>query len=88
MAATETGGRLSAGALDLLDAAALGKAQEEPQVLRRQAARAWRARWQTMLAVAAQDALAATLTQEGVLLLDAATGQEPTSVDVWLDGGD
>lgn len=86
VAATETGGRLSAGALELLDAAAQGKAQDEPPVLRQQAARSWRARWQTLLGVAAQDALAATLLQEGTLLLDAAAGQEPTSIDVWLDG--
>ena len=38
-----------------------------------------------MLAVAGQDALAATLVQEGVATLDAASGATPTSVDMWLD---
>ena len=88
VAATEVGGRLSREALELLEAAARSRAQQEPRVLRRQAARAWLARWQTMLAVAAQDALAATLINEGTRVLDAATSAEPTSVDVWLDGAD
>ena len=83
--AAEIGGRLNRQSLDLLDAAAAGKAAEEPPVLRRQAARAWRARWVTMLSVAIQDATAATLVAEGARFLDAAEGATPTAVDVWLD---
>ena len=86
VAATEVGGRVSKEALELLDAAAASRAQDEPRVLRAQAARSWRARWVTMLAVSAQDSLAATLVSEGVKTLDAASGPAPTSIDVWLDG--
>ena len=39
-----------------------------------------------MLSVAVQDALAATLVDEGVALLDAAGAAPPLSVEVWLDG--
>ena len=85
IAAMETGGRLCTEALELLDAAATAKAQAEPKPIRKQAAGAWRARWITLLAGAPQDALAATLVDEGARLLDA-NGQEPCSVDTWLDG--
>ena len=85
VAATETGGRLNSEALTLLDSAADSRAQTEPRVLRRQAARTWRSRWLGMLSIAAQDALAATLVCEGTSLLDAATGGAPACTDVWLD---
>ena len=39
----------------------------------------------TMISVVAQDALAATLVNDGVDLLDCADGFAPTSVDLWLD---
>ena len=84
--ATEIGGRLNKTALELLRAAAAGRAQHEPAPLRRQAARAWEARWTTLLAVAAQNALCATLVQEGSKILDAPCSAEPLGVDVWLDG--
>ena len=86
VAAMETGGRMSREALELLDAAAAVRASTEPRPLRRQAARAWRSRWCTMLAVAAQDALAATLVSEGARCLDAAAGEAPPGTEVWLDG--
>ena len=38
-----------------------------------------------MLAVTAQDALAATLVKEGLVHLDGHDGLGPLSVDVWLD---
>ena len=47
-------------------------------------ARVWRSRWITMIAVAAQNALAATLVQDGEKLLDAPDGIEPLAVDLWL----
>ena len=85
VAATEIGGRLNKQALEFLDAAAFHRAQQDPRPLRRQAARAWRARWITLLAVAAQDAIAATLVNEGPKLLDAPHGEAPPAVEVWLD---
>ena len=86
VAAIEVGGRMCREARDLLVSAAEARAQCEPAVLRRQAARSWRARWTAMLSVAVQSAVATTLVQEGVALLDAPAGQVPLSVDVWLDG--
>ena len=86
VATTEVGKRLNKKALELLRAAAAGRAQHEPAPLRRQAARAWEARWTTLLAVAAQNALCATLVQEGSKILDAPCSAEPLGVDVWLDG--
>ena len=38
-----------------------------------------------MLAVAGQDALAATLVSEGSRCLDAAAGEDPPGTEVWLD---
>ena len=81
----ETGGRFSRECLDFIDSAAGFKAQQDPRPLRRQASRAWRTRWTTLLSVAAQDAIAATLVQDGTKLLDAAPGEAPTAVDLWLD---
>ena len=87
-AGIETGGRLSKEALDLLSILASHKAVSEPPALRAAAARAWRARWVTMVSVVCQDSLAATLIDDGVSLLDTALSPEPLSVDVWLDGAD
>ena len=87
-AGVETGGRLSKEALDLLSILASHKAVSEPPALRAAAARAWRARWVTMVSVVCQDSLAATLIDDGVSLLDTALSPEPLSVDVWLDGAD
>ena len=86
LAAAEVGGRLNQESLELLDAAAQCRAQHDPAVLRRQAARAWRARWIGMIAVSAQDALAATLIQEGLGILDAPAGTVPETAEVWIDG--
>ena len=86
VAATEVGGRMCAEARDLLRSAAAARAQAEPAPLRRQAARAWEARWTALLSVAGQSALAATLVQEGGALIGAPAPSEPLGVDVWLDG--
>ena len=84
-AASETGGRLNDDGLKLLDAADELRVRNEPEVLRRSARRAWRNRWLTMLSLSVQDALTATLVNDGVGLLDAASGAAPLSCDVWLD---
>ena len=85
VAAQETGGRLSSEARELVRDAAAARAREEPAPLRRAVFRALRARWFTMLSVAAQDVVAASITNEGVTLLEAADGPEPLAVDLWLD---
>ena len=81
----ETGGRINHTALQLLDQAASAKARTAPGPLRASMARAWRARWVTKASVAAQDALAATLIQNGEQQLDGADGSEPLAVDAWID---
>ena len=84
-AGVETGGRLSKDALRLLTGLASSKAESEPPPLQGSAARAWRARWLVMISVVCQDALAATLVDDGVSVLDAPVSTAPLSVDVWLD---
>ena len=84
-AGIETGGRLSIEGLDFLSKLAAHKTGSEPPALRASAARAWRSRWVTMISVVSQDALAATLVDDGVALLDAAQVPCPSSVEVWLD---
>ena len=86
VAATEIGGRLNKDAHELLKAAASARAETEPRALRRQAARGWLARWESLLAVSAQCSVAATLVSEGTRILDAMGGQIPLGVSVWLDG--
>ena len=85
VAAMETGGRVCAEAIRLLDQAAHAKARSAPVPLQKSAARSWRARWVTMLSVAGQDALAATLVSDGVGELDGKDGPDPLPVEVWLD---
>ena len=86
--AMEVGGRLSEASLDLLRRLAGARARSTPGPLRASARAAWLGRWVTMVSVAAQDALAATLVDDAVLLLDGADGEVPSEVSVWLDGGD
>ncbi len=84
-AGVETGGRLSREASELLSELASFRSISEPQALRASMARAWRARWTIMLSVACQDALAATLVDDGVRFLDSVSTGSPSSVDVWLN---
>ena len=82
--AHETGGRSNETARLLLDAAAAAKVRSLPAVLQPSAARAWRARWTTLLSTCVQNTLAATLVDTGTTVLDAADGVVSTAVDVWL----
>ena len=84
--AAEVGGRLNRESRDLLKTLANFRAQSEPRVLQNQAARIWEQRWLILLGVAIQDALAATLVDEGSRFLNGVASIEPLSVDVWLDG--
>ena len=83
----ETGGKLCWEALEFLDQAAVANARSAPPPLRSAMARTWKARWTCLASVAAQDALAATLVNHGVAVLDAIDGADPLPVDMWLDGG-
>ena len=84
--AAEIGGRLNRESRDLLKTLSLFRAQSEPRALQNQVARVWEQRWLTLIGVSIQDAVAATLIDEGSKFLDGAPVQEPLSVDVWLDG--
>ena len=85
--ALETGGRMNRTALEFLDQAAAAKARSAPGPLRASMARVWRSRWVTMASIAAQDALAATLIQNGEQQLDGADGSESLAGEAWIDGG-
>ena len=64
-AATETGGRMNPAAKKLIRAAAAARARSEPSILQAGLFRALYARWVTMISVAVQDAVAASLVLEG-----------------------
>ena len=85
--ACETGGRWSATCADLVRDLAAAKAREAPELLRASLRHAWAARWWALLSVAAQDALAASLTEPSLALLDGEDGAEPTLGDLLLDAG-
>ena len=85
-AAVEVGGRTSSAALRLLRSAAFARARDDPEPIRRHAALVWYNRWVSLTSVAAQDALSATLVNDGVATLDGADASVPLPVDLWLDG--
>ena len=82
-AAVETGGRISPACRALLEQAASARARCEPAALRRAASHRWFCRWTTMLSVAVQDAVAATLVDDAPGLLAGADGVDPLGVDLW-----
>ena len=61
----ETGGRWSHDALTILPLLAEARARSAPQLLQKQLQAAMVSRWSATVAVAAQDALACTLSGEG-----------------------
>ena len=69
--ACEVGGRWSATCCQFVRDLAEAKSRAAPRRLQRSTARAWEDRWSGMLAVAAQDALAATLVDVAPQLLHA-----------------
>lgn len=73
--------------MDFVRALVRAKVRDAPEVLRESLRQAWLARWCALLSVAAQEALAASLTEPGLALLDGAAGPEPTVGDLLLDGG-
>ena len=84
--AVETGGRWNDTALELVSLLAKHKVLETPEVLRRSAQLAWANRWWTMLAVATQDALAASVLAPASkgLVLDSSASDAP-DLDILLD---
>ena len=84
---SEIGGRMNAAARGLLETAAHARTRDEPAPLRRAAAHRWYCRWVVMLGVAVQDAVAATLVDDGRALVDTTDGFVPFAVDIWVDDG-
>ena len=84
--AAEVGGRWNETTLTLVKLLAKHKVQDVPLVLRRSAELAWSDRWWTLLGVAIQDALAASVLAPSCsgLVLDASTSYEP-EIDRLLD---
>ncbi len=74
--ANEVGGRWNQGSLRLVAMLAKHKARSAPQQLRGAARAAWHHRWWGLLSVAAQRALAATLSGEGAQAMGGPSGSD------------
>ena len=83
--AGEVGGRWSEDAARLIQDMAFARSREAPRKLRSSAVVAWRKRWWTMLSVATQDTLAATMVNDRVEILDAADGEAPELTEVLVE---
>ena len=80
--ACETGGRWNSATATLLRDLAYARSRDAPPRLRHSAAVGWQRRWWAMIAVTAQDSLAATLIDDGVILLDGREGAMPCLAEV------
>ena len=83
--ACEIGGRWSERACHVVRQLAVAKARESPKHLRVAAQCAFEARWWALLSCTQQSALAATLVEDAVALLDGADAHQPELVDVLVD---
>ena len=86
--AGEVGGRWSDTTAWLLRRLAEAKAADAPRALRKATALALERRWWNLLAVATQDALAATLLHDAPHLLHGAPAKAPPLGDLLLDSGE
>ena len=82
----EVGGRLSQSGGRLLKALAAARSGSEPKALRAACNRARRARWAAMASTAIQNALAATLVNDGLGSLDGADAPSPSLTELWQGG--
>ena len=83
--ACEVGGRWSDSCADVLARLAAARARAAPRHLQLSARVAFESRWWALLSIAQQDALAATLVDDGVLLLDGHDAAVPLVTDVVVD---
>ena len=83
--ACEVGGRRSTSCADILAQLAAARARAAPRHLQLAARLAFESRWWALLSCAQQDALAATLVDDGILLLDGHDGAVPEAADVVLE---
>ena len=81
----ETGGRWSEACGKVIAGLAAARAREAPRHLQLSARLAFERRWWALLSCTQQDALAATLVDDGTLLLDGQDDQPPELVDVLVD---
>ena len=80
--ACEIGGRWSTESLEFLRSLVRIRSRRAPRVLRRAAAQAWYRRWLSLLSVAAQKALAATLLEPRGMVSHGGAGHEVHLADV------
>ena len=83
--ACETGGRWSDACVEVVAALAAARARSAPRHLQLSARLAYERRWWSMLSCAQQDSLAATLVDDGVLVLDGHDAPPQEVVDVIVD---
>ena len=83
--ACETGGRWSDACVDVIAALAAARARTAPKFLQVSARLAFERRWWALLSCAQQDALAATLVDDAVELLDGHDDAPPLVADVLVD---
>ena len=79
------GGRWSDSCADVLARLAAARARAAPRHLQLSARIAFESRWWALLSIAQQDSLAATLVDDGVLLLDGHDAVVPLVTDVVVD---
>ena len=83
--ACEVGGRWSEECLKLVQDLARARARDAPSYLQKAARLAYESRWWALLSCAQQSALAATLVDDGVALLDGTDGPPAECADVLVD---
>ena len=83
--ACEVGGRWREECAEVLAKLAVARARAVPRHLQLAARLSYERRWWALLSCAQQDALASTLVDDAVYILDGHDGWGPTAVDVALD---
>ena len=83
--ACEVGGRWSHECQQVVEQLAAARARAAPAHLRLSARLAYESRWWAMLSCTQQDALAGTLVDDGILLLDGCDAFEPVVAEVLVD---
>ena len=83
--ACEVGGRWSSECLETVEQLAAARAREAPGYLQTAARRALEARWWALLSCAQQGALAATLVDDAVRLLDGCDVPAPELAEILVD---
>ena len=83
--ACETGGRWSAATADTIAQLAAVRARAAPKHLQLSARLAFESRWWALVSCAQQDALAATLVDDGIIVLDGHDAAVPELAEVLVD---